>query len=276
MKKIAALTTACLILFGTSQSLPADNNQQSLQTGTYQENEPLILGAGVSTADSLRPGEIQFSPLGWVMTGVTGNITIMWDWLLALGPHPAGFIRYSFHGMEKLPVSMAIEVHGVWFSHEQDDKRIDEFAVRHRGWQGYGHMIATVDITENLRMHLTGGATYDRYQQYMPYKEKQFEPVTYKKYYHPDAAVMLETEIYSWLTINISYAYGNTLEFWDGIPHKQIAAMGILIKPFPKEWCGILSAMRVELSGFYVNVPDTDYTLLFPPLFPVVYWQWQF
>lgn len=270
------MAVAAAFIFIAISSVSGEENSKEVASSLKDAGEPLMLGAGVSTADTLHTDEVQFSPLGWVMYGVNEDLTIMWDWLLAFGPHPAGFIRYKFLDMDTMPVSMALEVQGVWFSHTQDDLRIEEFAVRHKAWQTYGHLITSVVLSEKVRLHFSGGATYDSYQQYKPYKGKEFEPVTYKKYLYPDAAVLLEMDIRSWLTLNISHAYGNTLQFWDGIPHKQITTMGIWVKPFSKEKSTILSALRIEFSGFYVNVPDPDYEFVFPPIFPVVYWQWAF
>ena len=241
-------------------------------------HEPVLHAAGAPTADVLHKKENYVNIWGWGAYGVTDNLTIIYDWLLVLAKIPSGFIRYRLPPHTER-FSCSLELFGFSLAHFDEEVKsveTEEFEIYQSGWQAWLHLNTTYRINPRLRIHLSGGSTFDPYQKYTPKENAKFsEEIIYEDYYSFDFAAGFDYLLKNNMRISINYIKGNQLFIYDQNPQKWAIQFGIQFVPFSNWGAGFFRNMRIELWGFYVNFPELKYEEGIPPLFPLISWQWQ-
>ena len=244
----------------------------SVTMAAFDNDEPLLTPAGFSTADTLKQQSWFLAPQGWLSYGFSDHLTLTWDWFVAFGGIPAGYLRYQWPlGNQKL----AFEAYAADFLSSTTDKRIDEFRVEHRHNIEWARFNWTGVMPNNVRLHAYGGITYFDYLRYAPNNNKgsPFQEKIYNHDTQADYGVAIEWSVSSTAKIHFNYTSGNTFTLFDQIPHKSMAVAGLHLAPFEKTKSNFLSRFRIELNTIYIDIPNAHYKKLFP-LFPVIYWQW--
>lgn len=241
---------------------------------SFTENESLFYPGGMGTADSLHSNEWILSPNGWAAVGVADRLTISWDWAVATLGISAGLIRWNVYQSDNL--EFALEGYSIFFPNEIENayKGNDKnFKIWHKGGQGWLRLNTSIGERDHFRVHTYVGANHAHYQRYSPYEQSQFEEKTYENSTNPDFGLGFELTTSDWLKLHLNATYGNSFYFVDQISRKFMTVFTFHMAPFSKDSWGIFRTMRIELSGFYVHIPDADYTYTFPPLYPTLYWQ---
>ncbi|MBD3271127.1 MAG: hypothetical protein GF384_01150 [Elusimicrobia bacterium] len=238
--------------------------------------EPFLYPGGFPSARVLNKNEKLLAANGWLSYGLTERMTVTLDWLLVFVAVPAGYIRY------RLPDTTerwhhALEIYGLSFAAYGKVKTIetDEFTVRQKGGQAWLHWNSTYDITSIFSVHGLLGYTYDTYQLYEPKQDANFSgDKEYTDYFQFDGGAGIEWKAARWAVVSINYIHGNTFYVYDQNPQKWIVQYSIQCAPFLSWRHGFFRNMRIEFSGFYVRFPELDFSEGYPPLYPLVMWQW--
>ena len=242
----------------------------SVSQAEFDTNEPVLSPSAISTADTLNKDEIFFAPQGWATYGVTDRLTVSWDWFVAFGGIPAGFVRYQFPLNEQ---AVAVELYGANFRDSTDDERVDDYNVEHQGSTAWVRLNWSSAQINDFRSNAYIGKTYDKYLRYSPSNGSQFQEKIYKNDSNIDYGLGLEWKASSTIRTYLNYIKGNTFTLFDQIPHKSMIVLGLRYAPFDKSRSKFLSRMRIEFSAIAVDIPDANYNEFFP-IYPVLYWQW--
>lgn len=236
----------------------------------FDTYEPALTPSSISTADTLHKNEKFFAPQGWLAYGLTDRLTISWDWFVAFGGIPAGYLRYQVPAGEQ---AFSVELYAAHFRDSTADERVVDYMTEHRQAASWARLNWSSARIHDFRLHAYAGRSYYNYLRYAPYQGPQFQEKTYTQDSNIDYGLGLEWMVSPALRAHLNYIAGNTFTLFDQIPHKTMVVMGLHFAPFDRSRAKILSRMRFELNAISVDIPDAHYNKFFP-LFPVFYWQW--
>lgn len=241
----------------------------------FDDNEPMLAPGSITTADTLRKGELFFSPWGWAALGINDNVTVEWDWMLA--PNPAGYLKVKAFERGKLSLSTELLYYHIYpdESYEDEDYYSDysKIGFMASGSIAWLHATSTYSFSDKFRVHTTAGLSYIE-----DYK-------IWGKDSHPELMVERNNTIYPDLWVGLEYSknrkikyllgilYGNSLAFFDQIPSKLQLITGVSWAPFSDSWRGIFRRMRFDIvlfNTYFLEVKEEQ------GFGPTLYMYWQF
>lgn len=250
----------------------------SVSHAFFDEKEPALAPLTLWTSDVLRPGEVFFSPWGWTACGINDRVTLEWDWMLAVGLCPAGYLKVNYLRHKNL--SLSFDILDYFIRPALVDTVEDLFPEYHgvgykvSGNMGWLHTTATYDLTKKLRVHMTAGLSYHHY-----YHLWRKEPLPQLGVERTDA---ISPDL--WFGLDYKHSkvvrfmgivlYGNSFGFWDQVPRKLQLIAGVNLAPFPDNWWGIFRRMRFDLGVFNTYFLEVDKEQGWFPA-PYMYWQFQ-
>ncbi len=276
MKRPIQILLLLVFVSGTTWVYPEDKAPSTEPPyATPSANKPYLHPGGFTSADVLRPKEKLFSPLGWMAYGLTDKTTLVVDWLITLVAVPGVGFRHQFTD-RAAKFSQSLDFYSVTFyAHGTVETiKVDKFKVYQSGFQGWLHYATTWRLSQAWRWHNYAGFTYDTYQQYDPRNDATFQTKYYDHYFIPDFGTALEYSPRINLRLNLNYLYGNNFYVFDQNPQHWLVQWSILWQPFYRWKSKFWNSMNIEFFGFYVDFYDLNYRRGFPPLYPVIFWQW--
>jgi hypothetical protein len=242
----------------------------------FDPHEPSLYPTGVPTADTLRAHEWLFAPQGWMSYGVTPQDTATVDWLASLFGAPAGYYRHQFGdaAIDSPEFRTSLEVYALDCTTTVKVNRSHAFNQELKNTVEWAHMLHTLPLTESARFHFFYGLTYGDHIRYYSDRTLNFPDRVHEHYFNPDLGAAFEFRQNAFFKYTVYALYGNTFYFFDQIPQKYMIGGGLEFSPFAKERNGILSRLHFELDGYWAYLPDPHYTQFWPPLLPIVFWQW--
>jgi len=242
----------------------------------FDQDEPALAPLTLWTSDVLRQKEWFFCPWGWTAFGITDRITLEWDWMLAVGLCPAGYIKVNYYRDPKCALSFDLLD---YYIRPQLVDTVEDFQP---GYQFIGYKIsgnlawlhasATYSLTQKLRAHVTTGFSYTGY--YKIWRKDPLPIITaeFTSRISPDLWCGLEYNAHKSVHLIAALLYGNSFGFWDQIPRKLQVIGGVSWAPFPDNWWGILRRWRLDVGIFNTYFLEIDREQGFLPA-PYFYWQ---
>ncbi len=244
----------------------------------FDEQEPALAPLTLWTSDVLRKGEVFFCPWGWTAAGINDRVTLEWDWMLALGLCPAGYIKVNC--LRNKDFGLSFDILDYYIRPALVDTVEDIFpeydyvGYKVSGNMGWIHTTATYNITSKLRVHATAGLSYHHY-----YRLWRKEPLPRLEVERTDA---ISPDL--WFGLDYKHnrtfrllgivLYGNSFGFWDQVPRKLQLIAGVNMAPFPDNWWGILRRMRFDIGVFNTYFLEIEKEQGWFPA-PYLYWQFQ-
>ena len=250
----------------------------SIAFAYFDENEPALAPLTLWTSDVLRPGEVFFCPWGWAAVGINNHVTVEWDWMLAIGLCPAGYIKVNYLRHKKL--SLSFDILDYYIRPALVDTVEDFFpdyeyiGYKVSGNVGWIHATASYNLSSKLRAHATAGLSYHHY--YRLWRKDPLPQLSVERTdaISPDLWFGLDYKHGRTLRVLGMVLYGNSFGFWDQVPRKLQITTGISWAPFPDNWWGIVSRMRFDIGVFNTYFLEIDKEQGWLPA-PYLYWQFQ-
>lgn len=244
----------------------------------FDKNEPALAPLTLWTSDVLRHGEVFFCPWGWTALGITKNITLEWDWMLAIGLCPAGYLKVKLLNHKRFGLSFDILNYyirpALVDTVEDFFPDYDLIGYKVSGNLGWIHTTATLNLSSKLRAHTATGLSFHHY--YRLWRKEPLPQLTVERTdaVSPDLWFGLDYKHCRSLRLLAIVLYGNSFGFWDQIPRKLQIIGGINWAPFPDNWWGILRRMRFDIGLFNTYFLEIDQEQGWLPA-PYLYWQFQ-
>ncbi|MHB9156245.1 MAG: hypothetical protein ACYC5N_11265 [Endomicrobiales bacterium] len=244
----------------------------------FSPGEPVPTLVGVTTADTLRAGEMMFSPWGFASVGVTRNVTLEWDWLLGLGGMPAGSVKARL--LKKPGFALSAELLAYDLKKDIIDAKGEDLVPGYPfvgykiyGTMGWLHLAATADLSETVRLHGTVGASSHEY--YRIWRKEPLPSIVVERRdsVSPDAWLAVERVHNERFRSVLAALYGNSFAFNDGVPGKLQVFGGLAWAPFPDTWQGIARTLRVNFVLVATNYLEVEKN---QGILPYLYLYWQF
>ena len=245
----------------------------------FDDHEPALAPLTLWTADVLRPGEVFFCPWGWGAIGVTKHITIEWDWMLAIGLCPAGYIKVNC--LRTRDFSLSFDVLDYYIQPALVDTVEDLYpgyeyiGYKVTGNMGWLHTTATYALLPRLRAHATAGVSYHHYYRLWRKSPLPQQEVERFDTFSPDAWFGLEYRYGRTVRVIGAVLYGNSFGFWDQVPRKLQVIGGVNWAPFPDAWWKLFRRMRFDIGVFNTYFLEVEREQGWLPA-PYLYWQCQF
>lgn len=210
---------------------------------------------------------------GWVMWGVTDDITVELDAECWLGGVPSVNARFSLADQNGMLPAMAFESMYQYLPHTVNLLEDYEYLnVRRSGSSWFNRVNLSWGLSNRINLHLSPGATYSERLEIDNGQRSPFLSVVDNDLFQGDISVGLDWRISDWLSAHTSVSEGVTFVYLDNVPGKRQVASGVRVAPFVRMSQPILRNLGVELAVLSISFPDIDETLTGPMFY--LYWQW--
>ena len=229
------------------------------------------------TANTLDKNEWVFNfPLtpGWLMWGVTDDITVELDAECWLGGVPSVNARFGLCDQNGVVPALALET---MYQYLPDTiNLLETFAylnVRRQGSSLWGRVNMSWALSERVGLHISPGVTWSEELQIDNGDRAEFISYSEDDLVEADFSVGVSWVTADWLSVYGTASSGVTFAYLDNVPSKRQVTGGVRVKPFQGMSSGILRNMGVELGIVSMNFPEVEETLTGPMLY--LYWQWK-
>lgn len=255
------------------------------------QSEIMLHPADGFTAYTLKKNELVYcqSPFtlplpSWAWWGITDKITAEIDLLPLLGgffqePHlPVPSFNFRFKMLDQKSIIPAIAFETMfqylWRTQNQYDQsnlRVE----RQGGSSWFNRFNLSWRAKKNVHVHFSTGLTFTESLLIENKDTINYEGKYFEKTINPDVSLSVDWRPRPWISSHLKTSYGTTFVYLDNIPRKYQVSYGFRVAPFYKNRFGILRALRAELIGFYMWMPDAQEDIQsIVPIFPYLYWQW--
>ena len=210
---------------------------------------------------------------GWVMWGVTDDITVELDAECWLRGVPSVNARIGLTDQNGMFPAMAFESMYQYLPRSVNLLEDYEYLnVRRSGSSWFNRVNLSWSLSDRINLHLSPGATYSERLDIDNGQRLPFLSTVDNDLFQGDLSVGLDWRIYHWLSAHASVSEGVTFVYLDNVTGKRQVAAGVRVAPFLRMSQPILRNMGAELAVLSISFPDIDETLTGPMFY--LDWQW--
>ena len=209
---------------------------------------------------------------GWVMWGVTDDITVELDAECWLGGVPSFNARFGLADQNGLLPAVALESMYQYLPRTVNLLEDYEYLnVQRSGSSWFYRVNMSWELADRITLHLSPGATYSERLEIDNGQRSQFHRVVSNDLLKEDFSLGLDWQVAEWLSAHASVSEGVTFVYVDNVPGKRQVAAGVRVAPFVSH--PLMKNLGVEVAVLSISFPDVDETLTGPMFY--LFWQWK-